>query len=57
VGKDAVCRRHDQGVKPPDDGPHNDNAPFDPKAWRRNYMRKYMAERRKRAKAANPAKD
>jgi hypothetical protein len=51
VGKDAACRR-DQGDKPPDDGP-----PFDPKAWRRKYMRKYMAERRKREKAANPPKD
>jgi hypothetical protein len=58
VGKDAVCRRRDQGEgPPPDDGPHNDNAPFDPKAWRRKYMRKYMAERRKREKAANPPKD
>ena len=56
MGKDAACRR-DQGDKPPDDGPHNDNTPFDPKAWRRKYMRKYMAERRKREKAANPPKD
>jgi hypothetical protein len=57
VGKDAVCRRHDQGDKPPDDGPHNDNAPFDPKEWRRKYMRKYMAARREREKAAKTPKD
>ena len=56
MGKDAACR-HDQGMKPPDGGPHNDNTPFDPKAWRRKYMRKYMAERRKREKAQNPPKD
>jgi hypothetical protein len=57
VGKDASCRRRDQGDKPPDDGPHNDNAPFDPKEWRRKYMRKYMAARREREKAAKTPKD
>jgi hypothetical protein len=57
VGKDAVCRNRDQGERQSDDGPHDDNAPFDPKEWRRKYMRKYMAERRKREKAQNPPKD
>jgi hypothetical protein len=49
------CAKGDQRP-PPDDAPLNDNAPFDPKAWRRKYMRKYMAERRKREKAANAEK-
>jgi hypothetical protein len=57
VGKDAVCRNRDQGERQSDDGPHDDNAPFDPKAWRRKYMRKYMAARREREKAAKTAKD
>jgi hypothetical protein len=41
---------------PPPDAPHNDNIPFDAKAWRRKYMRKYMAERRERMKAAKAEK-
>ena len=57
MGKGAACRHHDQGERQSDDEPHNDNAPFDPKEWRRKYMRKYMAERRKREKAQNPPKD
>jgi hypothetical protein len=59
VGKDAVCRHHDQGDKPPDDGPLNDNAPFDPKEWRKAYMRKYMRalRERKRREKENPPKD
>jgi hypothetical protein len=43
---------------PPEAG--NDNAPFDPKAWRKKYMRKYMQARRDRIraeKAAAKAKD
>ena len=31
--------------------PQNDNAPFDPKAWRKKYMRKYMQARRDRIRA------
>ena len=57
MGKDAVCRNRDQGERQSDDGPHDDNAPFDPKAWRRKYMRKYMAARREREKAAKTPKD
>lgn len=57
MGKDAACRHRDQGERQSDDGPHDDNAPFDPKEWRRKYMRKYMAERREREKAAKAPKD
>ena len=35
---------------PNDLKPANDDKPFDPKAWRRKYMRKYMRERRLRIK-------
>jgi hypothetical protein len=60
VGKDAVCRHCDHGVKPPDDAPHNDNAPFYEKEYRKAYMRVYMRKRRereRREKAQNPPKD
>jgi hypothetical protein len=33
----------------------NDNAPFDPKAWRKTYMRKYMQARRDRIRAEKAA--
>jgi hypothetical protein len=33
----------------------NDNAPFDPKAWRKKYMRKYMQARRDRIRAEKAA--
>ena len=57
MGKDAACRNRDPGEGQSDDGPLNDSAPFDPKAWRRKYMRKYMAERRERERAAKAPKD
>ena len=56
MGKDAACSNRDPGERQ-SDGPHDDNAPFDPKAWRRKYMRKYMAARREREKAAKTPKD
>jgi hypothetical protein len=44
---------HKRGLTPaPEEGPQaNGNPPFDEKAWRRKYMKKYMREWRRRAKA------
>jgi hypothetical protein len=36
----------------PNEPQANDNAPFDAKAWRRKYMKKYMREWRLRSKRA-----
>jgi hypothetical protein len=47
VEKNAACRRN-QGEGQSDGGPQNDNAPFDPKQWRKTYMREYMRRLRER---------
>jgi hypothetical protein len=56
VGKGAACRHHDQGERQSDDGPHDDNAPFDEKEYRKAYMRVYMRKRRERERQEKAAK-
>jgi hypothetical protein len=48
-----LIRTHKRGLTPaPEAEPQaNDNPRFDEKAWRRKYMKKYMREWRRRAKA------
>jgi hypothetical protein len=47
---DRMTRAKDESGQPPERDGHNDNTPFDEKAWRRKYMREYMARKRQRLK-------
>ena len=42
--------------QPPPGEAHNDNTPFDEKAWRREYMRLYMRAKRQRLREAKERK-
>ena len=37
--------------------PHNDNTPFDEKAWRKEYMKLYMRKKRERLREAKRNKE
>lgn len=45
-----MTRAKSESGQPPEREGHNDNTPFDEKAWRRKYMREYMAKKRARMK-------
>lgn len=49
---DRMTRAKSESGETPPGGreAHNDNTPFDEKAWRRKYMREYMAKKRARMK-------